>query len=152
MREVLSGLIDVALRPDGGETLTRQLYGELRNAILNGVLAPGRRLPSSRDLARQLDVSRNTVSSVIDQLTMEGYLDVSQGRRPVVATARPPLLGGRAVASGAPRAVRISHWAKRVQRAQWPAMDERTPRPFQPGLGDAREFPHELWARCMRRA
>src|SRR5258708_13920162 len=106
MREALSGLIDIALRPDDGETLTRELYGELRNAILNGALAPGRRLPSSRDLARQLDLSRNTVTGVIDQLAMEGYLDVGQGRRPVVAAARAPLLRGKAVASGAPRAVR----------------------------------------------
>jgi GntR family transcriptional regulator/MocR family aminotransferase len=53
MRQVLSGLIDVAVRPDSGETLNRQLYSGLRNAILNGALAPGRRLPSSRERARQ---------------------------------------------------------------------------------------------------
>lgn len=94
MRQVLSGLIDIGLRPRGEATLTRQLYDELREAILDGALKPGRRLPSSRDLARQLKVSRNTVSSVIDQLAMEGYLDVAQGRRPVIAAAK-PALGGR---------------------------------------------------------
>jgi len=73
MRQVLSGLIDLAVRPDSGETLNRQLYNGLRGAILNGALAPGRRLPSSRELARQLKLSRNTVSGVIDQLAMEKF-------------------------------------------------------------------------------
>jgi GntR family transcriptional regulator/MocR family aminotransferase len=152
MRQVLSGLIDVALQPDGGATLTRQLYNGLRTAILDGALAPGRRLPSSRELARQLALSRNTVSGVIDQLAMEGYLDVAQGRRPVVAAAKPPPLGAKSAAPGVSRKVRISHWARGLEKAHWPAVDERVPRSFQPGLADAREFPHELWARCLRRA
>ena len=41
--------------------LYRQLYDELRRAILNGRLAPGVRLPSTRELAVELGVSRNTV-------------------------------------------------------------------------------------------
>ena len=47
---------------------------------------------SSRLLARQLAVSRNTVSAVIDQLAAEGYLDIARGRRPSIAAglARPP--------------------------------------------------------------
>lgn len=151
MRQVLSGLIDIGLRPRGEATLTRQLYDELREAILDGALKPGRRLPSSRDLARQLKVSRNTVSSVIDQLAMEGYLDVAQGRRPVIAAAKPALVVGKPVSPGVVRKVRMSRWAKGLERAHWPAIDEGSPRPFQPGLADAREFPHELWARCLRR-
>ena len=152
MRAALSGVIDIAVRPRDGETLNRQLYNELRQAILNGALAPGRRLPSSRELASQLKLSRNTVSSVVDQLAMEGYLQVTQGRRPIVASAKPSLLRGRPASTAATRPVRISQWAKRVQSAHWPIMDEQTPQPFQPGLGDTREFPHELWARCLRRA
>src|SRR6516164_4417968 len=95
MRAALSGVIDIAVRPRDGETLNRQLYNELRQAILNGALAPGRRLPSSRELASQLKLSRNTVSSVVDQLAMDGYLHVRQGRRPIVASAKPSLLRGR---------------------------------------------------------
>ena len=153
MREALSGLIDIELRPHRGETLVRSLYDALRRAILNGSLKPARRLPSSRELARQLNMSRNTVSSVVDQLAMEGYLEVAQGRRPVVAALRPTLVrGGRSASPAASPAARMSHWAKRLQRANWPIMDEGTPRPFQPGLADLREFPHDLWARCLRRA
>src|ERR1700754_2831930 len=124
MRQVLSGLIDLAVRADSGETLNRQLYNGLRGAILNGALAPGRRLPSSRELARQLKVSRNTVSGVIDQLAMEGFLDVAQGRRPVVAAAKPKLMRGGVVASGASPKLRMSRWAKGLPEFYWQARDE----------------------------
>jgi GntR family transcriptional regulator/MocR family aminotransferase len=97
MSEPLPGLIDFELQSRSGKTLARQLYEQLRGAILAGSLPPGHRLPSSRDLARRLNVSRNTVSFVVDQLVMEGYLDVAQGRRPTVATAsKPGLILGRA--------------------------------------------------------
>jgi GntR family transcriptional regulator/MocR family aminotransferase len=152
MREVLSGLVDIELAAAGGETLTGRLSSELRQAILNGALSPGRRLPSSRELARQLKVSRNTVSGVIDQLAMEGFLDVAQGRRPVVTAQQPRLVRGKSTAMKLTPPLRISQWAKRLQKSDWPIRDPDPPRPFRPGLGDAREFPHDLWARCLRRA
>ena len=46
--------------------LQRQLYGELRAAILDGRLTPGARLPASRALAQELGVSRNTVFGAFD--------------------------------------------------------------------------------------
>jgi GntR family transcriptional regulator/MocR family aminotransferase len=152
MRDALSGLIDVELRPRSGETLSRQLYNQLRNAILKGLLPPGHRLPSSRELARQLKISRNTVSSVIDQLAMEGYLDIARGRRPTVAASRPSLVPGKANARKASAKPLMSHWGERLRKADWPVNNEGAPRPLVPGLADAREFPHDLWARCLRRA
>ena len=79
-----------------GEALTRQLTNQLRGLITGGRLRPGQSLPSSRALARSLNVSRNTVSFAIEQLTAEGYLSASQGRRPVV------LAGASLVSSRAP--------------------------------------------------
>jgi GntR family transcriptional regulator / MocR family aminotransferase len=152
MQEVLSGLVDIELSAERGDTLTRRLSNELRQAILDGALLPGRRLPSSRELARQLKVSRNTVSGVIDQLAMEGFLDVAQGRRPVVTAQRAPLLRGKSTATKPMHTQRMSQWARRLQRSGWPISDSEPPRPFRPGLGDFREFPHDLWARCLRRA
>src|ERR1035441_2266284 len=87
MGRQISGLIDFYLQSRSGTTLTRQIYQQLHAMILAGSLPAGHRLPSSRKLARQLKVSRNTVSFVIDQLAMEGYLDVTQGRRPTIAAA-----------------------------------------------------------------
>lgn len=65
-------------RPQG-QTLTRWLYGELRNAILEGQLGPGTRLPASRDFARQYGLSRGTVVSVFDRLQDEGYISSRVG-------------------------------------------------------------------------
>ena len=56
------------------QTLTNWLYGELRSAILDGRLAPGARLPASRDFASQYQLSRGTVVSVLERLQAEGYI------------------------------------------------------------------------------
>ena len=54
--------------------LHRQLYEALRRAMLDGKLGAGERLSSSRDLAQDLGLSRNTVVAAINQLSVEGYL------------------------------------------------------------------------------
>ncbi|SEI09569.1 PLP-dependent aminotransferase family protein [Tardiphaga sp. OK245] len=153
MGDILAGLIDIARGSASGETLTRQLYDQLRAAILSGALPPGHRLPSSRDCALQLGLARNTVSTVIDQLAMEGYLDVAQGRRPTVAAAeRKALLTGRNIAGKTPKPLGLSRWAERVQKSDWPFINKGRPLLLAPALADARLFPHDIWARCLRRA
>src|SRR5687768_17026400 len=57
----------------------RQLYEGIRRAILGGQIRPGSRLPSTRELASELGVSRNTVMSAFDQLVAEGYLEGEVG-------------------------------------------------------------------------
>ena len=61
------------------QTLTNWLYGELRFAILEGRLAPGTRLPASRDFATQHGLARGTVVSVFERLQAEGYLSCRVG-------------------------------------------------------------------------
>jgi GntR family transcriptional regulator / MocR family aminotransferase len=150
MDDLLPGMLDLAR--DSGETLTRQLTDQLRSLVTGGRLAPGQRLPSSRHLAQSLDVSRNTVSFAIEQLAAEGYLTLSAGRRPAVAEGL--VLDRRKVSSRANAGDRVSLslWARSVQRSIWPPVHKGRPRPFQPGLADEREFPHDLWSRCLRRA
>ena len=46
----------------------------------------------------------------------------------------------------------VSPWARSIRNASWPPIYIGRPRPFQPGLADEREFPHDIWARCLRRA
>ena len=152
MSELLPGMLH--LSRGGGETLTRQLTDQLRDLITGGRLAPGQLLPSSRDLAQSLDLSRNTVSFAIEQLAAEGYLTLSAGRRPAVAAGL--VLDGRKVSSRSNRStgdrIKLSAWARSLQRANWPPIHDGRPRPFQPGLADEREFPHDFWSRCLRRA
>jgi GntR family transcriptional regulator/MocR family aminotransferase len=150
--DLLPGMLH--LSRDDGETLTRQLTDQLRWLITGGRLAPGQRLPSSRHLAESLDVSRNTVSFAIEQLAAEGYLSLSAGRRSAVAEGL-SLDGGklpsRSDRAGADR-LKLSSWARDLHRTNWPPIHDGRPRPFQPGLADEREFPHDLWSRCLRRA
>jgi GntR family transcriptional regulator / MocR family aminotransferase len=68
-----------------GETLRAALERALRDAVLEGALREGVRLPSSRRLAAQLGVSRGVASDVYGQLGAQGFLVVRQGSAPVVA-------------------------------------------------------------------
>lgn len=66
---------ELTLRPrPHRQTLADWLYGELRAAILEGRLATGARLPSSRDFAKQYGLSRGTVVNVVERLQAEGYV------------------------------------------------------------------------------
>lgn len=71
------------------DPLHRQLYESVRAAIVGGRLRPGVRLPSTRALAEQLDVSRNTAMTAFDQLLAEGYLVGRAGSGTYVAAALP---------------------------------------------------------------
>ena len=71
-------LLDHTLSRRGHETLQRTLYRALREAILQGALAGGSRLPGSRAIATRLNLSRNTINGALEQLAMEGYLQRSR--------------------------------------------------------------------------
>jgi len=70
-------------------SLTSQIAEQLRDAILQGRIAPGARMPSSRKLAEQIDVSRNTVVRAYEWLTIEGYVE-ARAASGVFATQRLP--------------------------------------------------------------
>ena len=62
-----------------------QIVGQLRQAVTTGAVAPGERLPSSRELARVLGVSRTVVMSAYTQLFAEGWLHGRHGSGTYVA-------------------------------------------------------------------
>jgi GntR family transcriptional regulator/MocR family aminotransferase len=64
----------IYLDPDSPMNLQNQIRQKLVDGILNGAFAPGMKLPSSRRLAAQLDVARNTVVAAYQQLIADGYL------------------------------------------------------------------------------
>ncbi len=66
-------------------SLKRQIYTELRNRIINGLLAEGESLPSTREFARLLSVSRNTVCEAYEMLLSEGFILSRQGSATRVA-------------------------------------------------------------------
>lgn len=152
MDDLLSGLFDLSHRSD--EPLTSGLASHLRSLIADGRLRPGQRLPSSRTMARSLDISRNTVSFVIEQLAAEGYLSVTRGRRPIIAEGVSLVSVRRTDDSAQSRSsgFRSSRWARHLPQSHWPPAYPDRAQAFQPGLADEREFPHDIWSRCLRRA
>jgi len=75
----------LAVSREGPGTLGAQIEDQLRHAIRDGVLRAGARVPSTRDLARQIGVSRRVVVDAYEQLAAEGYLRMRQGARPSVS-------------------------------------------------------------------
>src|SRR3981189_754525 len=57
------------------ESLTTQMVDQIRDAIRCARIGPGTRLPSSRRLSEQLEISRNTVVRAYDLLLMEGIVE-----------------------------------------------------------------------------
>jgi GntR family transcriptional regulator/MocR family aminotransferase len=72
-RSAVEASVTVALERGAGVPLHLQLYEGLREAVLTGRLRAGTRLPSTRMLASDLGVSRNTVMGAFLQLLAEGY-------------------------------------------------------------------------------
>src|SRR4051794_12635078 len=149
---MIAGLIELSRAGDEG--LVAQLTNQLRRLIATRRLGKGHVLPSSRRLASDLGVSRNTVTYAVEQLVAEGYLETSHGRRPVVRIdAEQRIEGAGTVTSRVrPARPRLSPWASKLKQTDWPMSYQAPLRPLRPGHGDFREFPNEVWARCMRRS
>jgi DNA-binding transcriptional MocR family regulator len=75
---------------EAGDPVYRQIADGIRRALLEGRLAPGHRLPPTRDLAAQLGVNRNTVVAAYDLLVDEGVARSHTGRGTFLATAPGP--------------------------------------------------------------
>ncbi|GAA4354524.1 PLP-dependent aminotransferase family protein [Microbacterium rhizosphaerae] len=109
---------------------TDSLERGLRDAIRSGLLTPGERMPTSRSLAGDLGISRNSVAEVYGRLTSEGWLEARVGAGTWVA-ATP-----RVIAPSAPRA----------RRQTTARLDLRA------GIPDATAFPVAAWVAASRRA
>ncbi|CAL9557477.1 PLP-dependent aminotransferase family protein [Streptomyces sp. enrichment culture] len=124
--------IDLHLDQPAGPGVRRGLTDALREAVRTGRLGPGTRLPSSRVLAADLGIARNTVADAYADLVAEGWLTARQGSGTRVAER---------VAAPPPRAS-----ARRPQGHARPAYDLR------PGTPDLASFPRAAWLRAARRA
>jgi len=144
---------------DGGTTAYRRLYHGIRSAILDGRLHPGERLPASRDLAKSLGISRNTVVTSFDLLTSEGYLETRVGAGSFVASTLPDrdMQTGdhgpdKKSRTANDRPIRLSQSATRMLTYQRRFPRFRIARPFNPATPDLDGFPFDLWARLLRRS
>jgi GntR family transcriptional regulator/MocR family aminotransferase len=114
-----------------GRPLVRQVEDHIRQAIRSGSLKPRSLLPSTRDLAGQLGISRPTVVEAYSQLASEGFVAMRQGARPRVAES---VMGG-------------------IQKDRTDASTEVPPRhDFRPSTPDLRSFPRKAWLKATRTA
>jgi GntR family transcriptional regulator/MocR family aminotransferase len=131
------------------EPLFRQLYAQLKDAILDGRVKAAVRLPATRELCRQLQVSRQTVQAAYDQLTAEGYLEGAVGKGTFVSAALPAALQARPQAALLrPLSARGAVLAGGMARVRPHAGPLRAFRNSMPGLD---LFPFDLWRRIEAR-
>lgn len=130
-----------------GRSRQQRLYGLLRQAILDGTLVCGARLPASRTVAAALGIARNSVIFAYEQLNAEGFL-VSDRRATRVAA----LVGSAAPAL--PSATASAHYAGLSERSQQlpSTSQENHHLPFAAGMPDLHLFPRQRWARHLQRA
>ncbi|WP_433226822.1 PLP-dependent aminotransferase family protein [Microtetraspora malaysiensis] len=137
----------------GRGDLSARIYRQIVDAILDGRLRPGERLPPSRELARRLEVSRNTVALAYERMVAEGFLEGRAGAGTFVTQkalpGRPAAYGGaaprrRKAGAVAPRRL----WQELTTPVDW---DSGTPPgyDFRVGAPDPRLFPLATWRRLV---
>lgn len=138
--------------PQAGEPVIRQIYDQVRGAIVQSALKPGDRLPSSRDFAQRLGVARASVVAAYDLLLAEGYAVGRPGSGTYVSTDLSGVAELKPPADAAPRSPSVV--PDRVRDLDEvvlppPQADQRL---FTSGrtLLDARAM--DAWSRSTRRA
>ncbi|OEZ66145.1 HTH-type transcriptional regulatory protein GabR [Janthinobacterium sp. HH103] len=126
----------------------------LRQLILDGVLAPGVRLPATRTLAQSLGVSRDTVEMAYAQLRLDGYLRRQAGSGSFVSpTIGASLLGKPATTLPSLSAQPMALSARGAQiLASGGVADQQSVKAFATGLPETRAFPLDVWERLRRQA
>ncbi len=144
-------LAAATLERDSSTPLFRQLYVHLKDAILDGRIAAGVRLPATRSLCGLLNVSRQTVLAAYEQLMAEGYLQGTVGKGTFVSASLPAgAPGGDAAAAPMvrPLSARGELIAGGMARVLHHAGPLRAFRASMPGLD---LFPFDVWRRLEAR-
>ncbi|MCL5960096.1 MAG: PLP-dependent aminotransferase family protein [Chloroflexi bacterium] len=141
----------------GDVPVYRHIARQLREAIIAGHLEPGVRLPSSRDLAAHLGVSRNTIVNAYEELLADEYLEGRHGSGTYVSSRLPHLPAGGEIPAviGESRGTerKLAAWAARVASCHPPEPSAVGPLQydFRPGSGAWEAFPWSLWRRILAR-
>lgn len=118
---------ELANRPTTVPPPSRRIADELRQAIKTGVLEPGHRLPSSRELAEHYATARNTATGAIKILQAEGLIDVQHGKGAFVRRRRPLMrLGGNRYSRRLRDELGLSPFRLEAARQGWTAHVECT--------------------------
>lgn len=139
-------LLLAPLAHDATQTLQQQLYQRIRQAILSGQLAAGTPLPSTRQLAVELGVSRNTVMAVWSRLQAEGFLlSDRQGSRVSALAQLPAPAHTDAPDETWPVAARVVALHSRHRQSDHALA-------LRPGIPALSHFPLVQWRRALNQA
>lgn len=132
----------ISLSPDISGPIGREVYRQLKELIRCGRLPQGARLPSTRQLAAELGVSRNTVVFAYEELKAENYIVAQVGAGSYVAAARHR---GPALQTPRPQSTHRPPALGRSAALAEPGF--LIGRPFEIDLPAIDVFPHRIWAR-----
>jgi GntR family transcriptional regulator/MocR family aminotransferase len=154
-RASTSFLPPVAVDPSSDTPMYQQLSDWFRRAILDGHLRPGQPVPSTRNLAGELSISRIPVLSAYDQLLAEGYLETFTGSGTRVARAIPSMAPAakrqRSLdeTDPPPASRRISRRSLQLASPEQTWLDSLGA--FRVGMPALDRFPTPVWARLVNR-
>lgn len=143
----------ITLERKRSQSLSYQIYRDIRNAITRGSLRAGQRVPSSRALSSELNTSRIPILSAYAQLLAEGYFETRQGSGTFIRRELPESLMqcSRPTAGSLRKGSGARHVAKRA--LLFPSQDAM---PWRGGLGAFgvhqpafEEFPFAIWSRLV---
>ena len=153
-----SFLPPIALDAGSATPMYHQLTEWFRRAIIGGQLRPGQRVPSTRNLANELKISRIPVLSAYEQLFAEGYLETFTGAGTCVARSIPDEtlnLGGTKARKAPPRPAgqisrqKLSRRAQAVHVAEQSWLDNLGA--FRVGVPALDRFPNGVWSKLVNR-
>ena len=127
------------------------VYLTLRNCVLGGSLAPGERLPSTRDAAADYGVSRGLLEEVYSQLLDGGLLERAVGRGTFVAHHVGQSAVSTEVGKAAHRTLSLSTRGLELSSNRACRVPQEF-KPFNAGVADTDEFPWKIWQRIQARA
>ncbi|MER8368848.1 PLP-dependent aminotransferase family protein [Mesorhizobium sp. M0991] len=131
------------------EPMHRQIYGALRRFILDGQIPQNTLLPSTRSLAEDLKVGRNTVIAAYDQLLAEGFIEARAGSGTWVA----PIQQNRPLASlraGLAAPQKLSRRGQTIVNGPQPPRNAGVIN-FHPGVPETASFPFTIWSSLLVR-
>jgi GntR family transcriptional regulator/MocR family aminotransferase len=140
--------MDVHVALAGRGDLSVRIYRQLFDAVADGRLRPGERLPPTREMARRLAVSRNTVALAYERLAAEGILEGRAGAGTFVSAVPGPRGARRAPSGAAVSPRRVWSALPPVWRGAAP---EVPPFDFRAGNPDPHLFPYATWRRLVAR-
>ncbi|MDR5817555.1 PLP-dependent aminotransferase family protein [Caballeronia sp. LZ033] len=148
---VLSDWLAQRIERGNGQPVYRQLHQLLQQAILTRELAAGAKVPSSRLLAAELGIGRNTVTQVYEQLAIEGYVSSATGRGTFVTDGAPDeILFDDTPPAALPSAIEAEQPALSARGTRLIAgagVSKRQGGAFMPGVPDVSRFPSRVWNR-----